>query len=91
MVEEDPDDLIEPPPQHDSDLQDVLTEHWSSIRSHVARVRVQTRYNYQIENNDTRKLDLRRIFQEQTTACKINLSHGIILRHTVSGRYKYNH
>ena len=89
--EEDPDDLIEPPPQQDSDLQDVLTEHWSSIRSHVARGRIQTRYNYRLENNDTRVLDLRQIFQEQTTACKINLSYGFILRHTVSGRYKYYH
>ena len=89
--EEDPDDLIEPPPQQDSDLQDVLTEHWSSIRSHVARGRIQTRYNYRLENNDTRTLDLRQIFQEQTTACKINLSYGFILRHTVYGRYKYYH
>ena len=89
--EEDPDDLIEPPPQQDSDLQDVLTEHWSIIRSHVARGRIQTRYNYRLENNDTRALDLRQIFQEQTTACKINLSYGFILRHTVSGRYKYYH
>ena len=89
--EEDPDDLIEPPPQQDSDLQYVLTEHWSSIRSHVARGRIQTRYNYRLENNDTRTLDLRQIFQEQTTACKINLSYGFILRHTVSGRYKYYH
>ncbi len=44
--EEDPDDLIKPPPQQDSDLQDVLTEHWSSIRSHVSRGPVQTRYNF---------------------------------------------
>ena len=91
VQEEDPDDLIEPPQQQDSDLQDVLTKHWSSIRSHVARGRIQTRYNYRLENNNTRTLDLRRIFQEQTTACKINLSYGFILRHTVSGRYKYYH
>ena len=89
--EEDPDDLIEPPPQQDSDLQDALTEHWSSICSHVARGRIQTRYNYRLENNDTRTLDLRRIFQEQTTTCNINLSYGFILRHTVSGRYTYYH
>ena len=89
--EEDPDDLIEPPPQQDSDLQDVLTEHWSSIRSHVARGPVQTRYNFRLRSMDTRALDLRRIFQEQTTAVKVNLSYGFILRHTVSGRYKYYH
>ena len=91
LRKEDPDDLIEAPPQQDSDQQDVLAEHWSSIRSHVARGPIQTRYNYRHENNDTRTLDLRRIFQEQTTACKINLSYGFILRHTISGRYKYFH
>ena len=52
--EEDPDDLIEPPPQQDSDLQCVLTEHWSSIRSHVARGPVQTRYNFRLSSMDTR-------------------------------------
>ena len=89
--EGDPDDLIEPPPQQDSDLQDVLTEHWSSIRSHVARCPVQTRYNFRLRSIDTRALDLGRIIQEQTTAVKVNLSYGFILRHTVSGRYKYYH
>ena len=39
--EEDSDDLTEPPPQQDPDLQDVLTQHWSSIRSHVARGPIQ--------------------------------------------------
>ena len=89
--EEDPDDLTEPPSQQDPDLQDVLTQHWSSIRSHVARGPIQTRYNYRLENNNTRKLDLRQIFQEQTTACKVNLSYGFILYHKISGRFKYYH
>ena len=89
--EEDPDDLTEPPPQQDSDLQDVLTEHWSSIRSHVARGPVQTRYNFRLSSMDTRALDLRRIFQEQTTAVKVNLSYGFILKHTTSGLFKYYH
>ena len=89
--EEDPDDLTEPPPQQYSDLQDVLTEHLSSIRSHVARGHVQTRYNFRLSSMDTRALDLRRIFQEQTTAVKVNLSYGFILKHTTSGRFKYYH
>ena len=89
--EEDPDDLTEPPLQQDPDLQDVLTQHWSSIRSHVARGPIQTRYNYRLENNNTRTLDLRQIFREQTTACKINLSYGFILYHNISSRFKYYH
>ena len=87
--EEDPDDLTEPPPQQDSDLQDVLTEHWSSIRSHVARGPVQTRYNLLLRSMDIRALDVSRIFQEQTTAFKANLSCGFILKNTISGRFKY--
>ena len=61
--EEDSDDLIEPPPQEDSDLQDVLIEHWSSIRLHVERGPIQTRYNFRLKSMATRALDLRRIFQ----------------------------
>ena len=52
---------------------------------------MQTRYNYRIENNNTRTLDLRQIFREQTTACKVNLSYGFILYHKISGRFKYYH
>ena len=91
VCEEEPDDLTEPPLQQDSDLHDVPTEHWSSIRSHVARDRIQTRYNFRLRSMDTRALDLRRIFQEQTTAFKANVSYGFILRHRVSGRFKYYH
>ena len=40
---------------------------------------------------DTRALDLRRIFQEQTTVFKVNLSYGFILKHTISNRFKYYH
>ena len=42
---------------------------------------------FRLRSMDTRALDLRRIFQEQTTAVNINLLYGFILRHTVSGRY----
>ena len=41
---------------------------------------------------DTLAFDLRLIFQEQSRACKINLSYGgFILKHTISGRFKYYH
>ena len=58
--EEDP--VEQPPPQQVSDLQDVITENWSSIRSHVARGPVQSRYNYRLTSLDTRCLELRHIF-----------------------------
>ena len=64
---------------------------YKTYLQNTGQASVQTRYNYRLEHNDTRTLDLRRMFQEQTTACKINLSYGFILRHTVSCRYKYYH
>ena len=81
--EEDP--VEQPPPQQDSDLQDVITENWSSIRSHVTRGPVQSRYNYRLTSLDTGSLELRHIFKEQTTAFKINLSYGFILRNNQTG------
>ena len=87
--EEDP--VEQPPPQQDSDLQDVITENWSSIRSHVTRGPVQSRYNYRLTSLDTRSLELRHIFEEQTTAFKINLSYGFILRNKQTGRYRFYH
>ena len=58
--EEDP--VEQPPPQQDSYLQDVITENWSSIRSHVTRGPVQSRYNYRLTSLDTRSLEHRHIF-----------------------------
>ena len=87
--EEDP--VEQPPPQQDSDLQDVITENWSSIRSHVTRGPVQSRYNYRLTSLDTRCLELHHIFEEQTTAFKVNLSYGFILRNKQTGRYRFYH
>ena len=87
--EEDP--VEQPPPQQDSNLQDVITENWSSIRSHVTRGPVQSRYNYRLTSLDTRSLELRHIFEEQTTAFKINISYGFILRNKQTGRYRLYH
>ena len=41
--------------------------------------------------SDTRILELGQIFSDQTTAFKLNLSYGFILRHKISGRYKFYH
>ena len=92
-------DPIEPPdrlPFPDAlstDLLDVVREHWSTIRTRVARGPVQTRFNYRLTTLDTTALEesLNRMFQEQTTAFKINLSYGFILRNKNTGRYRYYH
>ena len=92
-------DPIEPPdrlPFPDAlstDLLDVVREHWSTVRTRVARGPVQTRFNYRLTTLDTTALEepLNRMFQEQTTAFKINLSYGFILRNKDTGRYRYYH
>ena len=40
---------------------------------------------------DSGALELHRIFEDQTTAFKINLSYGFISKNKISGRYKYYH
>ena len=49
----------------------MITENLSSIRSHVTRGPVQSRYNYRLTSLDTRSLELRHIFEEQTTDLKL--------------------
>ena len=41
--------------------------------------------------SDIGGLELGHIFTDQTTAFKINISYGFILRNRTSGRYKYYH
>ena len=88
-VEEDP--VEPPPPIQGSDLKDVLREHGYSIRSHVTWGPVQTRYNHRLTSLDTNALDLPRIFHEQTTAFKVNVSYGFILKNKTTGPFKYYH
>ena len=93
------DDPVDPPerlPFPDAlstNLLDVVREHWSSIRTCVARGPLQSRYNYRLTTLDTTVLEtpLRNVFQEQTTAFKINLSYAFVLRNKNTDRYRYYH
>ena len=92
-------DPVTPPsvePSNDnlsSDLQDAVRDNWGSIRTYVAQGPVQTRYNHRLTTMDTRELQepLRQLFEEQTTAFKVNLSFGFILKQKVTGRLRYYH
>ena len=95
-LNEDP--VLAPPvePSNDnlsSDLQDAVRDNWGSIRTYVAQGPVQTRYNHRLTTMDTRELQepLRQLFEEQTTAFKVNLSFGFILKQKVTGRLRYYH
>ena len=89
-------DLEAPPPpplvdEYGSELQDVIIQNWGSIRTHTSHGPVQSRYNFRLMTSDIGGLELGHIFTDQTTAFKINISYGFILRNRTSGRYKYYH
>ena len=74
-------------------LQEVIRDNWASIRTHVSREPVQTRFNQRLMTTDMRVLNepLGELFQEQTTAFKVNLGYGFKLMEKQSGRFKYYH
>ena len=85
---------LEVPPlvdEYGSELQDVIIQHWGSIRTHASHGSVQSRYNIRLMTLDIGGLELGHIFAAQTTAFKINISYGFILRSRTSNRYRYYH
>ena len=92
-------DPLSPPPveqlddELSSDLQDAVRDNWGSIRTYVAQGPVQTRYNHRLTTMDTRELQepLRQLFEEQTTAFKVNVSFGFVLREKENDRLRYYH
>ena len=88
-------DLKAPPPaladEYGSELQDVIIQHWGSIRTHTRQGPVQSRYNIRLMTSDIGGLELGHIFAAQTTAFKVNISYGFILRNRTSDRYRYYH
>ena len=91
-----PTEDLEAPPQpvvdeYGAELQDVIIQHWGSIRTHTSHGPVQSRYNFRLTTSDTTGLELGHIFAEQTTAFKLNISYGFILRNRTSGRHRYYH
>ena len=88
-------DLEAPPPslvdEYGSELQDVIIQNWCRIRTHTSHGPVQSRYNFNLMTSDTVGLELGHIFTDLTTAFKLNISYGFILRNRTSGRYIYYH
>ena len=70
-----------------------MHENWASVRTHVVNGPVQTRYNRRLASLDTRDLhdQLFLLFDQQTTAFKINCSFGFVLREKENGRLRYYH
>ena len=93
------DPVLAPPVEHaandelSSALQDFVQENWGSVRTHVAQGPVQTRYNHRLTSLDTRDLhdQLFLLFDQQTTAFKINCSYGFLLKNKTTNRFRYYH
>ena len=92
-------DPLSPPPAGEAydelsaGLRDFVHENWASVRTHVVTGPVQTRYNHRLTSLDTRDLheQLRVLFDQQTTAFKINCSFAFILKNKTTNRLKYYH
>ena len=74
-------------------LQEFVRENWASVRTHVVHGPIQTRYNRRLMSLNTRDLheSLLVLFNQQTTAFKINLSYSFILKEKTTGRLRYYH
>ena len=96
-LNEDP--VFAPPVEHaandelSSAIRDAVRENWGSVRTHVVNGPVQTRYNHRLTSLDTRDLhdQLFLLFEEQTTAFKVNVSFGFILKQKATSRLRYYH
>ena len=82
-----------PQPVGPSAIRDAVRENWAAIRTHVVNGPVQTRYNHRLTSLDTRDLhdQLFLLFDQQTTAFKINCSYGFLLKNKTTNRFRYYH
>ena len=93
------DPVLAPPVEHaandelSSAIRYFVHENWASVPTHVVNGPVQTRYNHRLTSLDTRDLhdQLFLLFEEQTTAFKVNVSFGFILKQKATSRLRYYH
>ena len=78
----------------DPETRILYLRHWNTIRTEeVTGNRVQDSYNFTLHDMTASTFPemVRRIFRQQTTAFKINLSFGFILRNVETGELRYYH
>ena len=78
----------------DPETRVLYLRHWNTIRTEeTTSNRVQDRYNFTLHEMtaSTFTVMVHRIFREQATAFKINVSFGFILRHMETGELRYYH
>ena len=78
----------------DEDIAQTYQQHWSQIRTRFSHHnRLQDWYNFRLStiNPGSLREQLSRVFTDQFTVFKINLSFGFILRNTETGALQYHH
>ena len=91
-VREDP---VECPPDVEclfhceEDELECIQRNWTSIRSHTIHQKLTDIYNERITDLTNLKEIIESIFKEQTTAFKLNLSFGFILKNNETGEVRY--
>ena len=81
-------------PSSEENIAQMYRQHWRQIRTRFSRQnRLQDWYNFRLStiSPTTLREQLSRIFADQTTVFKINLSLGFILRNTETGALQYHH
>ena len=68
---------------------ECLRQHWSSIRTHTIHQKLTDIYNERISNLTDLKEIIQSIFEQQTSAFKLNLSFGFLLRNSETGEVRY--
>ena len=84
-------DPILPPPDLPSSIHQ---NHWQTIRTRQSRRnKVEDWYNFRLNSTDITNLGqyLNSIFEDQTTAFKLNLSFGFILMNNETEQFQYHH
>ena len=73
----------------EEDELECLRQHWSSIRTHTIHQKLTDIYNERISDLTDLKEIIESIFEQQTTAFKLNLSFGFILKNNETGEVRY--
>jgi uncharacterized C2H2 Zn-finger protein len=78
----------------DPETRILYLRHWNTIQTQEnSGNRVQDRYNFTLSDITASTFPeiVHRIFRQQTTAFKINMSFGFFLRHMETGELRYHH
>ena len=81
-------------PSSEENIAQMYRQHWPQIRTRFSRQnRLQDWYNFRLSTISPASLreQLSRIFADQNTVFKVNLSFGFILRNTETGALQYHH